>query len=169
MCWLLFDVRFTPVLPQWHLKASGHSVKNAGGRLHLNTHTPLIQRNRRGLTMPLSRVTRDLSGISRPQSSQFAEPLWTDPGLNSGISVRELISTLKKREREKKRRRKKADWEWMVSPKSSKARKKPSPPPPPYQGVQRRRPESPAVTVSWQAGKTQGTQTPPKENSQVTV
>ena len=28
------------------------------------------------------------------QSSQLAEPLWTDPGLKSGISVRELISTL---------------------------------------------------------------------------
>ena len=25
-----------------------------------------------------------------------AEPLWTDPGIKSGISVRELISTLKK-------------------------------------------------------------------------
>ena len=30
---------------------------------------------------------------ARPQSSQFAEPLWTDPGSNSGISVCELIST----------------------------------------------------------------------------
>ena len=35
------------------------------------------------------------------QSSQLAEPLWTDPGLNSGISVRELISTLKKKTQEK--------------------------------------------------------------------
>ena len=33
------------------------------------------------------------SGNTRPQSSQLAEPLWTDPGLKSGISVRELIST----------------------------------------------------------------------------
>ena len=31
------------------------------------------------------------------QSSQLAEPLWADPGLRSGISVRELISTLKKK------------------------------------------------------------------------
>ena len=30
-----------------------------------------------------------LSGNIRPQSSQLAEPLWTDPGINSGISVRE--------------------------------------------------------------------------------
>ena len=32
-------------------------------------------------------------------SSQLAEPPWTDPGLNSGISVRELISILKKKRR----------------------------------------------------------------------
>ena len=31
------------------------------------------------------------------QLSQLAEPLWTDPGLKSGISVHKLISTLKKR------------------------------------------------------------------------
>ena len=33
------------------------------------------------------------------QSSQLAEPLWNDPGLKSGISVRELISTLKKKKK----------------------------------------------------------------------
>ena len=31
------------------------------------------------------------------QSSQLAEPLWTDPGLVSGISLHELISTFKKK------------------------------------------------------------------------
>ena len=35
---------------------------------------------------------------NRPQSFQLAELLWTDPGLKNGISVRELISTLKKKE-----------------------------------------------------------------------
>ena len=30
-----------PVLPQWHVKDPGRSAKSAGGRLHLNTHTPL--------------------------------------------------------------------------------------------------------------------------------
>ena len=55
MCWLLFGARSIPVLPQWHVKDPGHSAKSAGGRLHLNTHTPLTQRNRSGLTMPLSR------------------------------------------------------------------------------------------------------------------
>ena len=36
-------------------KDPGHSAKSAGGRLHLKTHTPLTQRSRSGLTMPLSR------------------------------------------------------------------------------------------------------------------
>ena len=40
--------------------------------------------------------TRNSSENTRSQSSQLAEPLWTDPGLKSGISVRKLISTLKK-------------------------------------------------------------------------
>ena len=40
-----------------------------------------------------------MSGNNRPQSSQLAESLWTDPGLKSGISVRELISTLKKKKK----------------------------------------------------------------------
>ena len=31
--------------------------------------------------------------VTQPQSPQLAEPLWTDPGLKSGISVRKLIST----------------------------------------------------------------------------
>ena len=59
--------------------------------------------------MPLSRhsvgilsgheLTRNLSGNIRPQSSQRAEPLWTDPGIKSGISVRELVSTSKKKKK----------------------------------------------------------------------
>ena len=44
----------SPVLPQSHVKDPGYSAKSAGGRLHLITHTPLTQRNRSGLTMPLS-------------------------------------------------------------------------------------------------------------------
>ena len=104
VCWLLFGVRSTLVLPQWHVKDPGHSAKSAGDRLHLNTRTPLNQRSRSGLTMSLSRhsvgllsgneFTRDSSGINRSQSSQLAEPLWTDPGLKSGTSAHELISTI---------------------------------------------------------------------------
>ena len=52
---LLFGVRSTPVLLQWHVKDPGHSAKSAGGRLHLNTHTPMTQRSRCGLIMLLSR------------------------------------------------------------------------------------------------------------------
>ena len=38
---------------------------------------------------PLSRqLTRNLAGKTGPQSSQLAESLWTNPGINSGISVR---------------------------------------------------------------------------------
>ena len=40
-----------------------------------------------------------MSGNIRPQSSQLAEPLWTDPGVKSGNSVRELISTSKKKKK----------------------------------------------------------------------
>ena len=36
------------------------------------------------------------SGNIRPQSSQLTEPLWTDPGIKSGISVRELNSSVLK-------------------------------------------------------------------------
>ena len=35
-------------------KGPGHSAKNTGSRLHLNTHIFLTQRSRSGLTMPLS-------------------------------------------------------------------------------------------------------------------
>ena len=73
-------------------------------------HAPLTQRSRSGPAKPLSRhsvetyqeneLTRNLSGNIRPQSSQPAEPLWTDPGIKSGICVRELISTFKKNRRQ---------------------------------------------------------------------
>ena len=73
--------------------------------------------------MPLSRHsvgtypetrTLNLSWKIRSQSSQFAEPLWTDPGLKSGINVCELISTLKKKAQ--------AENEWSnILPKSSYA------------------------------------------------
>ena len=79
VCWLLFGVRSTPVLPQWrHVKDPGHSAQSAGSGLHLNTHTPLTQRSRNGLTMPLSRqsvgilsgneLTRNSSGSTRGDS-----------------------------------------------------------------------------------------------------
>ena len=103
LCGGSFAVRSTPVLPQWHVKYPGHSAESAGGRLHLDTHIPFNQRSRRGLTMPLCRHSAgslsgnelicNSSGNTRPQMSQFAEPLWTDPGLISEISVGNLIFT----------------------------------------------------------------------------
>ena len=45
-------------------------------------------------------LTRNSSGNTLSQSSQLSEPLWTDPGLKSGIISRELISTLKKKAQE---------------------------------------------------------------------
>ena len=52
LCWLSLGVCSTHVLP--HVKDPGHSAKSAGGRLHLNTHTPQTHRSRSGLTMLLS-------------------------------------------------------------------------------------------------------------------
>ena len=37
-----------------------------------------------------------VTGNIRPQSSQLAEPLWTDPGIKNGISVCKLMSTANK-------------------------------------------------------------------------
>ena len=45
-----------------------------------------------GDAVVLSLFSFDIDRII-PQSSQFAEPLWTDHGPESGIGVRELIST----------------------------------------------------------------------------
>ena len=45
----------TPMSPQWHVNKPSRFAKIAGGMLHLNTHTPLTQRSRSGLTVPLSR------------------------------------------------------------------------------------------------------------------
>ena len=59
MRWLLvlFCVPSIPVLQPWRVKDPGRSAKSAGGRLHLNKHTPLTQWNQSGLTMPLSRYS----------------------------------------------------------------------------------------------------------------
>ena len=71
VCWLLFGVHSTPMLPQWHVKDTDHSGKSAGGRLHLNTHTTLTQQSRCGLTMPLSRHSVGIfQETSSPATSQ---------------------------------------------------------------------------------------------------
>ena len=97
------------MLPQWHVKDPGHSAKNAGGRLHLKHAYTLdpsklewadhaaVQAECGNLSG--NELTRNSSGNIRSQSCQLAEALWTDPGLKSGISVGELISTIKKKSR----------------------------------------------------------------------
>ena len=75
--------------------------------MYLNTHTPLTHRSQSGLTMLLSRqsvgilsgnlLLCNLSGNTWSQLSQLTEPLWTNSDIKSGISVRELISTIKKK------------------------------------------------------------------------
>ena len=101
------------MLPQWHVKDPDHSAQSAGGRLHLNKNTPLTQQSRSGLIKPLSRHSvgtyqESSSHTTRQgtlsQSSQLAEPLWTDPVLKSGISLCELISTKKKKSQAGKER-----------------------------------------------------------------
>ena len=48
-----------------------------------------------------NKLTCNSSGNALSQSSQLAEPLWADPGLKSGISVRQLISNLLKKKLKK--------------------------------------------------------------------
>ena len=113
LCWLLFGVCPISMLSQWHVKDPSHSAKSTDGRLHQNMHTPLTQQSRSGLTMPLSRhsvgilsgneLTHNSSGNTWSQSSQLAGPLWTDLGVKSGISVRELITTSKKKKKHRRR------------------------------------------------------------------
>ena len=68
-------------------------------------------------------LTRNSSENTRSLSSQLAEPLWTDPGLKNGISVREPISTLKKIIKKAQARNELSN----ILPKSSHTRKKPLP------------------------------------------
>ena len=55
LCWLLFSICTTPMLSQLHVKNLVNLPKSAGGRLHLNTLTPLTKPNQSGLTVLLSR------------------------------------------------------------------------------------------------------------------
>ena len=103
----LLGVRSTLVLPQWHVKDPDHSAKSTGGRLHLNTHTPLTHRSRSRLAMPLCRhsvgtfqktsshATRQ-GTLDHSRLSSLSHSGLTDLGVESGISVHKLISTLKK-------------------------------------------------------------------------
>ena len=43
LCWLLFGVCSKPMFLQWHMKEPDHFAKSTGGRLQINTHTPLMK------------------------------------------------------------------------------------------------------------------------------
>ena len=130
MCWLLFGVRSTPVLPQWRVKRHRSFCLKCRCQVtpkHAYTLDPtkrsrLLSRRSVGTYLSGNELTRNFSWNTRPQSSQLAEPLWNDPGLRSGIRVRDLIS---------KKKKKSAGGKWFVehSSKSSHAKKKPPPPP----------------------------------------
>ena len=97
-------------IPQWHVKDPGHSTKNAGLSLHLNTHTSLTQRRRSGMTMPLSKHSagtyQETSSHATCQGTGCHSRLSSLShcglilAIKSGISVRELISSSKKHRRE---------------------------------------------------------------------
>ena len=104
------------MLPQWHVKDHRSFFQKCRWQVtqkHAYTFDPTksewadyaaVQALSGNLTG--NELTRKSSGNTRSQSSQVAEPLWTDPGLKSGISVRELISTKKKK--------KNSGGEWIV-------------------------------------------------------
>ena len=106
---LLFGVCSNHVLLQWHAKDPGHSAKKCRWQVtpkYTYTLDPMqpewadyaaVQALPGNLSG--NELTRNSSGNTRLQPSQLAEPLWTDPGLKSGISVRKLISTKKKKKK----------------------------------------------------------------------
>ena len=110
-----------------------NSAKSAGCRLHLNTHTPMTQQSRSGLTIALSRHSVGTYPETSShatcqgtfgQSSRLAEPLRTDPGIKSGISVRQRISSSKT----KQTRKAQAGNEWSNSLPKSRITPPPLPP-----------------------------------------
>ena len=84
-----------PVRPWWHVKDPGHPVKGASGRSNPNTHTPLTQRSRCGLTM-LSRHSVETIRKKRAHSETLGHSRL------SPMSHCGLILAKKKKKREKK-------------------------------------------------------------------
>ena len=130
MSWFLFGVRSTPVLPQWHLKDPGHSAKKCRWQVtprHSYTLDPMKSEwadySCPGIasvgTSQGIELTRSSTETARLQSSQLAEPLWIDPGVKSGVSVRKLHSTKKK-----KKKAQAGNVYSDILPKSSQAKKK---------------------------------------------
>ena len=109
---------FHPVLPQWHVKAPGHSTKSAGDKLHLITHTLLTQRSRIGLIM--------LSGHS--MGTYQGKRAHTQLVRKHSATVFSSLNLKKKEEKKKRRRGMNCK---NLPPKSSQESREPPPPPPP--------------------------------------
>ena len=144
VCWLLFGVRSTPVLPQLHVKK-----QTTEDQKKKKKNWSFCQKCRRQITgkhvytldptksewvdyvvvhaywwnLSGNELTLSLSGNIQPQSSQLAEPLWTDPGIKSGTSVCEPISTSKNNNNNKNKAQTRNKWSNILG-KSSQARKK---------------------------------------------
>ena len=90
------------MLLQWHVIDPDHSANSARWQLtdkQACTFDPTksewadyaVQAIYSAGTYKGKERTGSLSGVACPQSSQLAEPLWTDSGLNNGISARKPI------------------------------------------------------------------------------
>ena len=131
-----YSLSFHPALPWWHVKDPNHSAQSAGGRLHLNTHTPLTQRSRSGLTMlprhsvevyQGNELTRSSSGNDShshfsllSQSGLIHPETWdwrarAELRLKKKAQVRNESSNIQEKKKKKKKEK----------PSNSQARKKP--------------------------------------------
>ena len=96
VCGLLFGVRSTPVLQQWHVKDPGHSAKSAEHTYTLD-QLKLEWADYAAVLAECGNLSGNelkcnSSRNTRSKSPQLTEPLWTDPGLKNGVSLPELIS-----------------------------------------------------------------------------
>ena len=81
--------------PQWHVEDPGHSAKSAGQVTP--KHTSLDPSKSEWADYAADQaecgnpsgneLTRNSSRNTQSQSPQLAKPLWTDPGLKSGINI----------------------------------------------------------------------------------
>ena len=90
-----------PVLLQWHVKDHGHSAKSAGQVTPKHEWADYAAVQAQCGNLSGNMLTCNSSGNTQPQLSQLTEPLWTVPDVKNEISVRDLISTLKKKKKKK--------------------------------------------------------------------